>query len=146
VVSEPSSGSKALTSFLAGTGNVPLAYESDARAALAAGKPVKIVYPAQNILIQTPAALTTSGSSNKGAKAFFTYLFSPAGQSVLAHNAFRPTLRSVAIATKSLFPRNYKAAQLTTIASLGGWPAVIAKFCSPNGIITKIEQAHGWTS
>jgi sulfate transport system substrate-binding protein len=146
VVAEPSSGSKALTAFLAGTGNVLLAYESDASAALTAGKPIKVVYPAQDILIQTPAALTDTGSTNKGAKAFFTYLFSPAGQSLWAHNAFRPTLKSVATATKSLFPHTYKATQLTTIASLGGWPAVINKFFSTNGIITKIEQAHGWTS
>jgi sulfate transport system substrate-binding protein len=146
VVSEPPSGSKALAAFLAGTGNVLLAYESDASAALAAGKAVKIVYPTQNILIQTPAALTDTGSSNKGAKAFFTYLFSTAGQTLWAHNAFRPTLKSVATATKALFPHTYKAADLTTIASLGGWPAVLNKFFSSNGIITKIEQAHGWTS
>jgi sulfate transport system substrate-binding protein len=143
VVAEPSSGSKALTQFLSGTGNVLLAYESDASAAVAAGKAVKIIYPAQNIVIQTPAALTLT--ANKGAKAFFNYLFSPAGQSIWAHNAFRPTLKSVATATKSLF-HPYKAAQLTTIASLGGWPAVTNKFFSTNGIITKIERAHGWTS
>jgi sulfate/thiosulfate transport system substrate-binding protein len=143
VVAEPSSGSKALTAFLAGTGNVLLAYESDAKAAVAAAKPVKIVYPAQNIVIQTPAALTTT--ANKGAKAFFAYLFSSAGQSIWAHNGFRPTLKSTATATKSLF-HAYAATQLTTIASLGGWPAVTAKFFSTNGIITKIERAHGWTS
>ncbi len=146
VVAEPSSGSKSLTAFLAGTGNVLLAYESDASAAIAAGKAVKVIYPAQNILIQTPAALTTTGSTNKGAKAFFTYLFSPKGQSIWAHNAFRPTLKIVATATKALFPHNYRPAALTTIAKLGGWPAVINKFFSTNGIITKIEQAHGWTS
>ena len=146
VVAEPTSGSKALTAFTSGTGNVLLAYESDASAALAAGKAIKIVYPAQNTLIQTPAALTGTGSTNKGARAFFAYLFSPAGQSLWAHNAFRPTLKSVVIATKSLFPHTYKATQLTTIASLGGWPAVLNKFFSANGIITKIEQAHGWTS
>lgn len=143
VVSEPSSGSKALTTFLAGTGNVLLAYESDAQAAIAAGKALKIVYPAQNIVIQTPAALTIG--ANKGAQAFFAYLFSPAGQSIWAHNAFRPTLKSVALATRAIF-HPYKAAQLTTIASLGGWPAVTAKFFGSSGIITKIEQAHGWTS
>ena len=146
VVAEPSSGSKSLTTFLAGTGNVLLAYEADAQSAKAAGKPMDIVYPAQNILIQMPAALTTSGSANKGAKAFFAYLFSPAGQNVWAHNWFRPTLPSVAKGTAHLFPKTYPAAKTTTIASLKGWTAVTNKFFSPNGIIMKIEAANGYTS
>ncbi|HEV3213256.1 MAG TPA: substrate-binding domain-containing protein [Acidimicrobiales bacterium] len=146
VVAEPSSGSKSLTAFLAGTGNVLLAYEADALTAKAAAKPIDVVYPAQNILIQMPAALTSTGTSNKGARAFFAYLFSPAGQNVWAHNAFRPTLPSVARATAHLFPKSYSAKQLTTIQSLGGWTAVTNKFFSPNGIIMKIEAANGYTS
>jgi sulfate/thiosulfate transport system substrate-binding protein len=147
VVSEPSSGSKALTAFLAGTGNVLLAYEADAIDAKLLGKPVNIVYPTHNMLIQTPAALTTSGSANKGAKAFFAFLFSPAGQNVWAHNAFRPTLPSAIAKTAKGFPHAYSAAQTTTIASLKGWPLVTHKFFAPvTGIITKIEAANGYTS
>jgi ABC-type sulfate transport system substrate-binding protein len=146
VVAEPSSGSKALTAFLAGTGNVLLAYEADALAAKASGKAINIVYPARNILIQTPAALTSSGSTNRGAKKFFAFLFSPAGQNVWAHNGFRPTLPSAAKVDSGGFAHRYAAKQLSTIASLGGWNAVTFKFFSPNGIITDIEKAHGWTS
>jgi sulfate transport system substrate-binding protein len=152
VVSEPTSGSKALTAFLAGTGNVLLAYEADAQAALAKGDAIQIVYPKQNIAIQTPAALTDSsipnqdGAKNPGAKAFFSFLFSSAGQTIFAHNAFRPTLASVATATKSLFPHVYPAKELTTITGLGGWPAVTNKFFSSGGIITLIEKAHGYSS
>jgi len=145
VVAEPSSGSKALSAFLAGTGNVLLAYESDARAAVAAKKPVQIVVPQQNILIQTPAALTTTGSKNPGAEAFFKFLFSAAGQRIFAANGFRPTLSSVAVAEKSKFYQ-YPPKLLTTIADLGGWTHVISKFFSPNGIITEVEAANGWTS
>jgi sulfate/thiosulfate-binding protein len=149
VVAEPTSGSHALTAFLNGTGNVLLAYESDAAAAVALGDPIQVVYPKVNILIQTPAALTDSvkeGVHNPGAVAFFKYLFSPAGQLIWAKNAFRPTLPSVVTSTARKF-HPYKAAALTTISSLGGWPAVIHKFfSSPNGIITKIEAAHGYTS
>jgi sulfate/thiosulfate transport system substrate-binding protein len=146
VVAEPSSGSKALTAFLAGTGNVLLAYEADALAASAAGKPIDTVYPAQNILIQMPAALTTTGVANKGAKAFLAYLFSSAGQTVWAHNYFRPTLPPVAKSTAHLFAHAYPAKKLTTIQSLSGWPAVINKFFASTGIITKIEAANGYTS
>jgi sulfate transport system substrate-binding protein len=144
---EPSSGSKALTAFLAGTGNVLLAYEADAQAAKVAGKPVQLVYPTQNILIQTPAALTASGTKNAGAKAFFSYLFSAAAQNVWAHNGFRPTLPSVAKSDAKLFPHTYTSKSLTTIAGLGGWPKVNQEFFSlPNGVITKIEAANGYTS
>jgi ABC-type sulfate transport system substrate-binding protein len=146
VVAEPSSGSKALTAFLAGTGNVLLAYEADTLAASAASKPVNVVYPAQNMLIQMPAALTSTGAVNKGAKAFFAYLFSPAGQNVWAHNYFRPTLLSVAKSTARLFPHAYPARTLTTITSLNGWPEVINRFFSSSGIITRIEAANGYTS
>ncbi len=146
VVAEPSSGSKSLTTFLSGTGNVLLAYESDATQAKTAGDKIALVYPKQNILIQTPAALTDTGSKNKGAEAFFTYLFSAAGQNVWAHNAFRPTLKSVATKDAKFFPHTYKSSALTTIAALGGWPKVINKFFSSTGIITQIEKANGWTS
>ena len=145
-VAEPPSGSKALTAFLAGTGNVLLAYEADALSSKASGKAVQVVYPAQNLLIQTPAALTSSGTTNKGAKAFFAYLFSPAGQNIWAHNYFRPTVASVAKSDAKLFAHTYPAKDVTTIASLKGWPTVTYKFFSPNGIITKIEQAHGYSS
>jgi sulfate/thiosulfate transport system substrate-binding protein len=150
VVAEPTSGSKALSTFLAGTGNVLLAYEADAANALALGDAIQIVYPKQNILIQTPAALTDNakeGVHNSGAVAFFSFLFSSLGQHIWAANHFRPTLASVVKSTAKEFPHTYSAANLTTIAELKGWPAVIQKFFSqPNGIITKIEAAHGYTS
>ena len=82
MVSEPSSGSKALSAFIAGTGNVLLAYESDALNAFVSGQKLQIVQPPQNLLIQNPAALTTTGSTNTGAIAFYKYLFSKAGQQI----------------------------------------------------------------
>jgi sulfate transport system substrate-binding protein len=146
VVAEPSSGSKTLSAFLAGTGNVMISPEADALAAKTAGKSVNIVYPTTNMLIENPAALTNTGSANAHAKAFFAFMFSAAGQAIWAHQGFRPTLASARIATAKLFAHNYSAANLTTIASLKGWPAVNNKFFSPTGIITKIEAANGYTS
>lgn len=153
-VAEPSSGSKALSAFLAGTestSNVLLAYEADAQAAVAKGDAVQIVYPTQNILIQTPAALTASsdpeqnGVKNPGAVKFFTYLFSTAGQTILADNAFRPTLKSVIKSTAKKFPHVYTSKELTTIGGLKGWPVVTSEFFSSTGIITTIEKANGYT-
>jgi sulfate transport system substrate-binding protein len=144
VVSEPSSGSKALSTFLAGTGNVLLAYESDAQAAAAipadAAK-IDILYPAQNILIQTPAALTNTGLNNPGAVAFFKFIFSQAGQQILATDHYRATIPSDASTLNSSF---YTPAQLTTITKLGGWSKVWAQFFSSTGLFTRIENAHGY--
>ncbi len=143
VVSEPSSGSKALTTFESGTGNVLLAYESDALAAKAAGQAIDIVDPAQNLLIQNPAALTTSGTQSTAAQAFYAYLFSRAGQTIWVQQNFRGTIPYVQSLKKSVF---YQPQRLATVGGLGGWGKVTDKFFSPSGIITQIEASHGYTS
>lgn len=143
VVSEPSSASKALTTFESGTGNVVLAYESDALAAKAAGQAISIVDPAHNTLIQNPAALTTSGLSNPSAVAFYNYLFSRAGQTTWVAQNLRGTIPYVATLKARVF---YAPARLATVGSLGGWGKVIDTFFSPSGVITKIEKAHGYTN
>ena len=142
-ISEPTSGSKALTAFLAGTGNVLLTYEADAAAAIAAGKAIQMIIPAQNLLIENPAALTTSGASNKAATAFYKYIFSTVGQSIWASNRFRPTLPSLAAQVKKDF---VQPTALTTIAKLGGWTSVTTKFFGSTGIITQAESSHGYVS
>jgi ABC-type sulfate transport system substrate-binding protein len=143
VVSEPSSASKALTTFTSGTGNVLLAYEADADAAVAANEAVQIVNPAQNLLIQNPAALTTTGLANPGATAFFNYMFSEAGQIIWVGKGFRATNPVVEGLKQGIF---YAPKRLATVASLGGWGKVTAKFFSTTGIVTLIENAHGYTS
>jgi sulfate transport system substrate-binding protein len=142
-VSEPSSGSKALSAFIAGTGNVLLAYESDALNALAAGQKIQIVQPAQNLLIQNPAALTTSGTSNPSAVAFYDFIFSKAGQEIWLAQHFRPTLASLAAVSKTTF---YAPATLNTVSGLGGWATITPKFFGPTGIITRAENVNGYTS
>jgi sulfate/thiosulfate transport system substrate-binding protein len=94
VISEPSSGSKALSAFIAGTGNVLLAYESDALNAFASGQKIAIIEPAQNLLIQNPAALTMTGSTNPGAIAFYKFIFSrPVNRSGYNSTSVRPSPR-----------------------------------------------------
>src|SRR5271170_6873102 len=113
-VSEPSSGSKALSTFLGGSGNVLLAYESDAQAALAIpadASKMDIIYPSQNILIQTPAALTDTGLNNPAAVSFFKFIFSQAGQTILAAQHYRATIPSDASTLNAGF---YSPAKLTT--------------------------------
>jgi sulfate/thiosulfate transport system substrate-binding protein len=143
VVSEPTSGSKALSAFIAGTGNVLLAYESDALNAFATGQKLQVIEPAQNLLIQNPAALTSTGLANPAAKAFYAFLFSKAGQQVWLSLHFRPTLASLAATSKSTF---YTPVSFNNVTKLGGWAQVTPKFFGPTGIITKAENAHGFTS
>jgi sulfate transport system substrate-binding protein len=118
VISEPSSGSKALSAFIAGTGNVLLAYESDALNAFVSGQKIQIVQPAQNLLIQNPAALTKTGTANKAAVAFYDFLFSKAGQEIWLQQHFRPTIASLQAVSKTTF---YTPVKLNTITALGGW-------------------------
>ena len=143
VVSEPSSGSKALSAFIAGTGNVLLAYESDALNAFVTGQKLQIVQPAQNLLIQNPAALTTTGTSNPAAVAFYDFLFSKSGQEIWLQQHFRPTLASLAAVSKTTF---YTPVKLNTVTALGGWAKITPKFFAPTGIITQAENANGYTS
>lgn len=143
VVAEPSSGSKSLSTFESGTGNVLLAYEADALAAVKSGQAVQVVEPPQDLLIQNPSALTTTGQSSPAATAFYQYLYSTAGQTILVQNGFRSTVASL----QSLNASTYSTPQtVTTIAKLGGWNAVDNIFFSANGIATKDEKAHGYTS
>jgi sulfate/thiosulfate-binding protein len=143
VISEPSSGSKALSAFIAGTGNVLLAYESDALNAFVSGQKIQIVQPAQNLLIQNPAALTKTGTANKAAVAFYDFLFSKAGQEIWLQQHFRPTIASLQAVSKTTF---YTPVKLNTVTALGGWAKITPKFFSPTGIITQAENANGYTS
>ena len=139
VSTQPASASQALQTFTTGKGDVLLDYESDAIAAQKAGDPVQYIVPKQTILIQTPIAVTAKAPSQ--AKAFLTWQWSPAGQTIWAQQGYRPVDESVAKKFTSTFPT---PPQLFTIDYLGGWSKVKDKFFDPtNGSITKIEQAAG---
>jgi ABC-type sulfate transport system substrate-binding protein len=75
--------------------------------------------------------------------AFYDYLFSRAGQAVWVSQNFRGTIPYVKTLKAGVF---YAPTRLATVSSLGGWGKVTAKFFSPTGIVTKIENAHGYTS
>lgn len=142
VVSRASSGATAETQFVNGTGNVLISYEDEAIAARQAGEPIDYIVPKQTVLIQNPAAVTKTAPA--AAKDFLAFAKSDAGQKIFAANGFRPVDSNLAIGKvagandpSNPFPVPQK---LITIASLGGWTAVNAKFFSPTtGIVTQIE-------
>ena len=140
-VAQPASASDALAAFEAGTGDVLLDYEDDAIAAVKKSTSVQYVVPSQTILIENPIAVTTSGSKNKGATAFVSYLLSSAGQELWAKLGYRPVIASAATAAGAHFPT---PPQLFTIDSLGGWTSVATKFFDPtSGVVAKIETGLG---
>jgi sulfate transport system substrate-binding protein len=136
-VAQPSSASAALQTFLSGQGDVLLDYESDALYAKSKGEPVDIITPPQTIEIQNPIAVTKTASPS--AKAFVSYLESPAGQKVWGQQGYRPVLSSVA--SQFHFP---KPKTLFTIDHLGGWTSINTKFFDPTtGIVAKVEENLG---
>ena len=140
-VAMPGSGSDALASFLAGNGDVLLAYENDSIEARASGEDVDYVIPDDTLLIQNPAAVTTDASP--AAQDFLDYQLSKEGQTLYAKAGFRPVISGVdtdvpGVETPSdPFP---KVKTLYTIdKNFGGWAAADPKyFDEDNGIITKI--------
>jgi sulfate transport system substrate-binding protein len=139
-VQDPS-GSAAMQTFAGGKGDVLISYESEAIAAEKQGLAVQYLIPRQTILIETPVAVTSNSSHRAQAQAFVNWLWSPAAQTIWAHEGYRPVDKAVLARFAAKFPT---PPQLFTIKSLGGWTKVSKTFFAPStGLITKIEQAAG---
>ena len=136
----PKSAREATQVFAQGKGDVLLTYENEAIYANKKGVHTEYVLPKQTILIENPAALTTSGLKHTEAKAFLKFLWSPKAQKLFGDTGYRPVLKSVASS------RKYKYKQPKTLfkinsAKLGlrGWKSVQYRFFDhSNGIMTRI--------
>jgi sulfate/thiosulfate transport system substrate-binding protein len=140
-VALPGSGSDALASFLAGNGDVLLAYENDSIEAKAAGDDVDYVVPSDTLLIENPAAVTTDASAR--AQDFLDFQLSKAGQTLYAKAGFRPVVSGVSTdvpgANDPSNPFPAVAHQYTIDKDFGGWESANSKyFDDKTGIITKI--------
>ncbi len=141
VVALPGSGSDALASFVAGNGNVLLAYENDSIAARAAGDDVDYIVPDDTLLIQNPVALTKDASS--AAKDFLKFQLSTAGQTDYAKAGFRPVISGINVqvpgANDPSNPFPPVKTQYTIDKTFGGWDKANTKFFDDtNGVITKM--------
>jgi sulfate/thiosulfate transport system substrate-binding protein len=139
VVAAPSSAREGLQTFLAGRGDVFLAYENEAIFAQKHNQPVQFVIPKATILIENPIAVTSSSQHKQQAQAFVKFLRTKPAQRIFAENGFRPIVKGV---TQGLsFPVR---PQLFTIKYVGGWQSVETKFFDPNhGIMAKIIGSNG---
>ena len=85
-----------------GIGDVVIAWENDALLAVEKLGPGKfqIVRPSLSILAEPPVALVDGVVDKKGtravAQAYLEYLYTPEGQTIIAHHYFRPRLAAVA--------------------------------------------------
>ena len=139
VVAQPASAREGLQTFLAGRGDVFLAYENEALFAQKKGQPVQFVIPKATILIENPIAVTKTSKNKQKAQAFVNFLRTKPGQRIFAENGYRPIVKGV---TRGLnFPNR---PQLFTIKYVGGWATVQKKFFDPkSGIMAKIQAANG---
>jgi sulfate/thiosulfate-binding protein len=139
VVAQPTSAREGLQTFLAGRGDVFLAYENEAVFAQKKGQPVQYVIPKATILIENPIAITSTSKHKTEAKAFLKFLRTPAAQKIYAENGYRPVVSSAARGFN--FPTR---PQLFTIKYVGGWPKVEKKFFDPNtGIMAHFQGSNG---
>jgi len=139
VVSQDKSAREALQTFLAGRGDVMLAYENEAIFASQQGQEVPYVIPKATIRIENPIAVLKGSANRAKANAFLRFLRTPAAQRTFAQNGYRPV---VASALKGFsFPVR---PQLFSMKWLGGWAKVDKRFFDPNsGIVTRIQKETG---
>ena len=140
-VALPGSGSDALASFVAGNGDVLLAYENDSIAARAAGDAVDYIVPQDTLLIQNPAAVTTDASAS--AQDFLDFQLSKEGQTDYAKAGFRPVIKGINVdvpgANDPSNPFPKVKTQYTIDKNFGGWDKANSEFFDDKtGIITKI--------
>ena len=139
VVSQDKSAREALQTFLAGRGDVLLAYENEAIFAQKKNQPLDYVIPKATISIENPIALVRRSGNKTTARAFIKYLRTKPAQLIFGENGYRPVLGSAA--KQFGFP---VPARQFTIQYLGGWAKVDKRFFDPRtGIVTRIQKRRG---
>src|SRR6266550_4099843 len=139
VVAQPTSAREGLQTFLAGRGDVFLAYENEAVFAQKKGQPVQFVIPKATILIENPIAVTSTSKHQTEAKAFLKFLRTTPAQKIFAQNGYRPVVSAAARGFN--FPTR---PQLFTIKYIGGWAKVEKKFFDPKtGIMARFIGSSG---
>src|SRR6184192_3812967 len=139
VVAQPTSAREGLQTFLAGRGDVFLAYENEALFAQKKGQPVQFVIPKATILIENPVAVTSTSKHKAEANAFVKFLHTLEAQKIFAQNGYRPVVPAAARGFN--FPTR---PQLFTIRYVGGWAKVEKKFFDPKtGIMARFIGSSG---
>jgi len=126
-----------------GLGDVLLAWENEAFLVLnefGADK-FELVAPASSILAEPPVALVDGNVDAKGtrkaAEAYLSYLYSPAGQAIVAKHFYRPVApEHAAPEDVARFPR----IELFGIGRFGGWKEAQAVHFADGGVFDQIYK------
>jgi len=111
-------------------GDVHLAWENEARLEVQeANGEVEIVYPPTSFLAEPHVAVVTKNAEHKGtldaAKAYLQFLYTPAGQEIIAKNYYRPTDPQVLAKYRDQFPE-LKLFKVDAVAK--SWDDASAKY------------------
>jgi len=146
VVSQDSSASNAMNTFLSGKGDVLITYESEAYNALINHKHLGLVIPKQTMLIQLPMVPLIKAPA--AASQFISYCHSAAAQAVFASYGYRPTDKAVlSDPSLAVWKTRFSGRRLIfniTNPIFGGWTKAASVWFDPtNGRMVKIEQEDG---
>ena len=126
-----------------GIGDVLIAWENEAQLALrelGAGK-FEIVYPSTSILAEPPVALVDKVVDKRGtrkvAQAYLEFLYTPAGQEIVARNFYRPVDAQVAAKFAAQFPR---IALFTVDEVFGGWEKAQKTHFADGGVFDQVAS------
>ncbi len=134
----------ATTSFAQkGIGDVHLALESEARLEILESKgELELVYPPSSILHEPHIALVDKVVDARGtraaAEAYLQFLYTPAGQEIIARHHFRPSDPAVQAAHAADFP----PLKLFGVADIvpGGWDAAQTRFFDDDGLFDSLYE------
>ena len=136
----------AKTTFIQrGIGDVLITWENEAIMAIkesGAGQ-FEIIAPSISILAEPPVAVVDKVAKKHGtedaAKAYLEYLYSEAGQEIVARHFYRPRLESVA----QKFAGQFAQVKLFTIDEVfGGWQKAQKTHFNDGGVFDQISQTN----
>ncbi|MBK4738203.1 sulfate ABC transporter substrate-binding protein [Noviherbaspirillum pedocola] len=134
----------ATTTFVErGIGDVLIAWENEAILAIKELGPdkVELVAPAQSILAEPPVAVVDKNvdkhGTRKAAEAYLQFLYTDAGQEIIAQNHYRPASDKIAAKYAAQFPK----VKLFTLADVAGdWAQAQKAHFADGGIFDQIYQ------
>lgn len=135
-------GARAATTTFAqkGIGDVHLTWENEAHLEVKeAGGALEIVYPPISVRAEPLVAWVDANVKRKGtadaAKAYLEFLYTPAGQAIIAKNFYRPIEPGLLEELGDVFP---KIELFSVQKTFGSWDQAQAKFFAEGGVFDQI--------
>ncbi len=144
VVSQDSSGANAMTTFLAGKGDVLLTYESEARAAQETGAKIQFVVPSPTMLIELPMVPLKNSRNYATAVQFIRWLHTTPAQEILARGGYQPVEKTALQRYHRKFVPQGRVFFKISSSLFGGWRQANRTWFDPDtGRMAAIERAVG---